>query len=162
MRTPSHQTNPSCGFGSRNPGHPWRSYRLFVDIVQGPGYVDSVAHCERGPWSGSLKRWVGNGYVRSGIPLHHSLLFYYCLCFAVSLSPLSQKTYTGKRLTVWPVCLVRDESDCAAKDEITHPPFQWSSALIATALLMFFIGLPVAYITDAYYKGQTLTEGERQ
>lgn len=31
-------------------------------------------------------------------------------------------------------------------------PFQWSNALIGMALLMFFIGLPVAYITDAYYK----------
>ena len=30
--------------------------------------------------------------------------------------------------------------------------FQWSTALIGMALLIFFIGLPVAYITDAYYK----------
>jgi hypothetical protein len=30
--------------------------------------------------------------------------------------------------------------------------FQWSNALIGMALLMLFIGLPVAYITDAYYK----------
>jgi hypothetical protein len=42
------------------------------------------------------------------------------------------------------------------------PPFQWSSAFIAMALLMLFIGLPVAYITDAYYKGEDLMEGERQ
>jgi hypothetical protein len=30
--------------------------------------------------------------------------------------------------------------------------FQWSGALIGAALLIFFIGLPIAFITDASYK----------
>ena len=38
------------------------------------------------------------------------------------------------------------------RTKLLIPPFQWSSALIAMALLILFIGLPVAYITDAYYK----------
>jgi hypothetical protein len=38
------------------------------------------------------------------------------------------------------------------RTKLLIPPFQWSSALIAMALLMLFIGLPVPYITDAYYK----------
>jgi hypothetical protein len=30
--------------------------------------------------------------------------------------------------------------------------FQWSGALIGAALLIFFIGLPVAFISDAGYR----------
>ncbi len=38
------------------------------------------------------------------------------------------------------------------RTKLLIPQFQWNSALIAMALLILFIGLPVAYITDAYYK----------
>ena len=38
------------------------------------------------------------------------------------------------------------------RTKLLIPPFKWSLALIAMALLILFIGLPVAYITDAYYK----------
>jgi hypothetical protein len=33
--------------------------------------------------------------------------------------------------------------------------FQWSGALIGAALLVFFIGLPVAFITEAAYRKKT-------
>jgi hypothetical protein len=36
--------------------------------------------------------------------------------------------------------------------KVRMAPFQWSAALIGMALLIFFIGLPIAYITDRYYK----------
>lgn len=36
--------------------------------------------------------------------------------------------------------------------KIHMAPFQWSSALIGMTLLILFIGLPVAYIAEAYYK----------
>ncbi len=47
------------------------------------------------------------------------------------------------------------------RTKLLIPPFQWSSAFIAMALLMLCIGLPVAYITDAYYKGRK-AYGRRQ
>ena len=40
------------------------------------------------------------------------------------------------------------------RTKLLIPPFQWSSAFIAMVLVMLFIGLPVAYISDAYYKGR--------
>jgi len=47
------------------------------------------------------------------------------------------------------------------RTKLLIPPFQWSSAFIAMALLMLCIGLPVVYITDAYYKGRK-AYGRRQ
>jgi uncharacterized membrane protein YagU involved in acid resistance len=48
------------------------------------------------------------------------------------------------------------------RTKLLIPPFQWSSAFIAMALVMLFIGLPVAYITDAYYKNEGLWKTTRQ
>ncbi len=48
------------------------------------------------------------------------------------------------------------------RTKLLIPPFQWSSAFIAMVLVMLFIGLPVAYITDAYYKNEGLWKTTRQ
>jgi hypothetical protein len=43
--------------------------------------------------------------------------------------------------------------------KIQMAPFQWGAALIGIAILMLCIGLPIAYITDAYYKKRDVEAG---
>ena len=99
---------------------------------------------------------MGHGLVWSLIPLLIAI-FYGRLCFALPYLPLLRKNRWRRlaRLLVW---LIMNRI-VLPLTKIHMAPFQWGAALIGIAILMVCIGLPIAYITDAYYKKRDVEAG---
>lgn len=88
------------------------------------------------------------------------LLFHYLIAFCFTTAyvllypylPLLQKNKHASGLLYGLLVWLIMNRIVLPLTKIHMASFQWSTALIGMALLILFIGLPVAYIADAYYK----------
>jgi hypothetical protein len=95
--------------------------------------------------------WVMAGY---GLLFHYIIAFSFIVAYVLVYPhlPLLQKNKHVSGLFYGLLVWLIMNRIVLPLTKIHMAPFQWSNALIGMALLMLFIGLPVAYITDAYYK----------
>jgi hypothetical protein len=94
------------------------------------------------------------------------LLFHYFIAFcfvaayvlAYPFLPLLQKNKQANGLLYGLLVWLIMNRIVLPLTKIHMAPFQWTTALIGIALLMLCIGLPVAYITDAYYQKERIAD----